>query len=304
MPESPEVQALVEQLDERLAGCLIHSADLIEFRALKTRARPLSTLVGRAVTGARRFGKFVDLALEEAHLVVSLGRHGWVRWADTERGDDAGRGDDAERGDDAGRGDDAERGDDAAEVAADPPALASLTVDGSVVEFTDAGSWVSLGLWVVGYPGEVPGIAKLGPDPLDAAFSRVDVDRAVAHRRKQLKAILQEQESFAGIGNAYSDEILHRARLSPVAHGDTLTDDELERLFTAMRDELGEAVRARRGIPIDGLKQAKTDAMRVHGRGGEPCPVCGGIVEDFTFGGTTAQYCPVCQGAPSPKGAE
>jgi formamidopyrimidine-DNA glycosylase len=272
MPESPEVQALVEQLDEQLAGCPVRSVDLVEFRALKTRGRSLSVVEGRTITGAHRFGKFVDLALDGGHLVVSLGRHGWVRWID-----------------------EADGRVEASEPDAVAPALASLTVDGGTLEFTDAGSWVSLGLWVVDRPSEVPGIAKLGPDPLAPGFSRADVDRSVARRRKQLKAILQDQQSFAGIGNAYSDEILHRARLSPVVHGDTLTDDELERLFFAMRDELSEAVRARRGVPIDALKQAKTAAMTVHGRGGETCPVCGGTIEDFAFGGTVAQYCPTCQ---------
>ncbi len=267
MPESPEVQALVEWLDGRLRGCRIHGIDLVEFRAYKTRARPLTSAVGQTIAGVSRLGKFIDLRLDDGHLVISLGRHGWVRWTD------------------AG----------ATPPADGAPALAVLAVDGGAIEFTDAGSWVSLGLWLVNGPADVPGIAKLGPDPLGPGFSRDAVDRAVARRRKQLKAILQEQESFAGIGNAYSDEILHRARLSPVVHGDTLTGDDLERLFEAMRDELAEATSARRGIPIDALKQAKAAAMAVHGRAGQRCPACGGTVQELAFGGTTAQYCPSCQ---------
>jgi formamidopyrimidine-DNA glycosylase len=271
MPESPEVEALVEWLDARLTGSRVQAVDVIEFRTVKTRARPPATLVGARITGARRFGKHVDLALDAAHLVVSLGRHGWVRWTDA-----------GTELDPAGSADAA-------------PALATVTVDDGTVELTDAGSWVSLGVWVVDDPHEVPGISKLGPDPLDPGFARDDIVTAVAPRRKQLKAILQEQESLAGIGNAYSDEILHRARLSPLVHGDTLTDDELSRLYDAIRSVLTEASGARRGIPIDLLKQAKTDAMVVHGRAGEPCPVCGGLVRDLAFGGTTAQYCPTCQ---------
>lgn len=266
MPESPEVQALADWLDETVAGCRIRSVDLIEFRAVKTRARPLAELVDERIEHVRRLGKYLDLQLEREHLVVSLGRHGWVRWVADGDG-----------------------------VVADPPALVALGVDHGTMELTDAGSWVSLGLWIVDRPSEVPAVAGLGPDPLDEGFSRQMVDAAVAHRRKQLKAILQEQESFAGIGNAYSDEILHRARLSPVVHGDRLSADDLERLFMAMREVLGDARAARAGTPIDALKQAKTDAMHVHGRAGTPCPVCGGTIHDFAFGGTTAQYCPTCQ---------
>ena len=270
MPESPEVQALAEQIDERLAGSRIDAVDVVEFRAVKTRSRLLPTLVGERVESVRRIGKHLDMTLEREHLVVSLGRHGWVRWMPT--------------------------GVEPAETTAtDPPALATLTFAAGTVEFTDAGSWVSLGLWIVDDPQEVPSVAKLGPDPLDPGFTQETVDAAVTGRRKQLKAILQEQESFAGIGNAYSDEILHRARLSPVVHGDRLSAAERAELFAAMRDVLSDAVTARRGIPIDELKQSKTDAMQVHGRGGQECPVCGGTIRDFTFGGTTAQYCPACQ---------
>ncbi|GAA3761380.1 Fpg/Nei family DNA glycosylase [Microbacterium kribbense] len=268
MPESPEVQSLAETLDRRVTGCRIHGVDLVEFRAMKTRGRPLASLVGASIAGVHRIGKYLDIALESGHVVISLGRHGWVRWTD------------------------------AAGVAADggvAPALVVLTFDCGTLELTDAGSWVSVGVWLTDRPDAVPAIGKLGPDPLDPDFSRDIVDRAVAGRRKQLKAILQEQESFAGIGNAYSDEILHRARLSPLVHGDLLTDGERARLFAAMRDVLGAATRARRGIPIETLKQAKIDAMVVHGRGGQACPACGGVIHDLAFGGTTAQYCPSCQ---------
>ncbi|WP_029144543.1 DNA-formamidopyrimidine glycosylase family protein [Microbacterium luticocti] len=308
MPESPEVAALVEQLDERARGCVVAAVDLLEFRALKTRARPLSSLVGRRIAGVHRFGKFIDVALDDGHLVVSLGRHGWVRWTDASpQGDlddpapDAPARDASDRGASSDESDESGASEASASTDTGPPVLAELDLDGAgggaVLAFTDAGSWVSLGLWVVDDPHDVPGIAKLGPDPLEPGFSDADVDRAVVGRRKQLKAILQEQESFAGIGNAYSDEILHAARLSPLVHGDTLTADERRRLSAAMRDVLVAAADARRGIPIDALTQAKADAMRVHGRAGRACPVCGDTVHDLAFGGTTAQYCPTCQTA-------
>jgi formamidopyrimidine-DNA glycosylase len=277
MPESPEVQALAEFLAERAAGRSIVDADVLEFRTVKTRTTPPSALVGRTIARAERHGKHVALALDDGRfLVISLGRHGWVRWvpASTESADVA----------PAALPDDA------------PPALAVFHLDdGAAVEVTDAGTWVSLGLSVVGSPGEVAAIAKLGPDPADPAFSRDDFDRALGGRRKQVKAILQEQESLAGIGNAYSDEILHTAQVSPVTHAAALDDDARTRLFEATIGVIRSAIEAQRGVPIDELKAAKVASMRVHGRAGATCPVCGDTVRDFAFASTTAQYCPTCQ---------
>lgn len=270
MPESPEVGALAESLGGRFAGHEIRDVDVIEFRTTKTRTRPPTALAGERVTGAARHGKHLDIAVGESHhLVVSLGRHGWARVREV---------------------------DGEAPPEEPPPALVVLAFDdGSTLEFTDAGGWVSIGLWVVDDPADVPAVAKLGPDPAGPTFSRADFDRAVAGRRKQVKAVLQEQESLAGIGNAYSDEILHTARISPVVHAAALTADELDRLFEATVGVITDATDARRGIPIDQLKDAKVAAMRVHGRAGETCPVCGDTIRDFSFSSTTAQYCPTCQ---------
>ncbi|MEF3405723.1 DNA-formamidopyrimidine glycosylase family protein [Agromyces sp. CCNWLW203] len=270
MPESPEVEALVEDLGTRLAGREITDVDVVEFRAAKTRSRPPSSLRGERVRGAARHGKHVDLQVGDAqHLVVSLGRHGWARYA-------------------SGEAD--------ASVADASPTLAVITFDdGTVVELTDAGDWVSLGCWVVDDPIEVPAVAKLGPDPADPGFTRADFDRVVTGRRKQVKAVLQEQESLAGIGNAYSDEILHLAKISPVTHAAALSEAELDRLFDATVGIIRGAIEQQRGVPIDQLKAAKVASMRVHGRAGETCPVCGDTVLDFSFASTTAQYCPTCQ---------
>lgn len=270
MPESPEVQVLAEFLEERLTGRAIRAVDVIEFRTVKTRSRPPESLVGATVTGAGRRGKHLDLRFGDQHLVVTLGRHGWIRFCEPGEVDPAG-----------------------ADVA---PTLAEFVFDDdAVMAATDAGDWVSLGLFVVDDAAEVPAIAKLGPDPADATFTRADFDRAVRGRRKQIKAILQEQESISGIGNAYSDEILHAARVSPVAHAATLDEDALDRVYTETIGTIRDAIAARRGIPIAELKEAKTAAMRVHGRAGETCPVCGGEIREFRFGSTTAEYCPTCQ---------
>ena len=285
MPESPEVQALADEIGERLRGHAITEVDVVEFRTTKTRARPPSGLVGEQVTGSVRHGKHLDLSLGASqHLVVSFGRHGWARWRD-EPVDDA---------------DHATGAAATAETSAEPPPPTLVEIgfdDGSTLELTDAGDWVSLGTWVVDDPLEVPAVAKLGPDPADPAFTKAQLDRVVVGRRKQLKAVLQDQESLAGIGNAYSDEILHAARLSPVVRASELTEAERERLFEATVGVISSAVEARRGVPMGQLKAAKVAAMQVHGRAGEPCPRCGGVVRDFAFASTTAQYCPTCQTA-------
>ncbi|MGC0370399.1 DNA-formamidopyrimidine glycosylase family protein [Microbacterium sp. SLBN-111] len=263
MPEAPEVEALTLFLRERLTGHAIVAVELAEFRALKTRARPLDALVGRTVTGVTRYGKHIDLDLDGIHLSLGFGRAGWATW-DTDPPDGA-------------------------------ALIATVTFDDGVLGITDAGDWLSVQLHVVDDPLEVPAVAKLGPDAADPAFSREDLARALGKRRKQLKALLQEQESLAGIGNAYSDEILYVARLSPVAHAASLTDDEVTRLHAALRSVLDEAVAARRGVPIAEQKAAKVAAMRVHGRTGERCPDGDGTIEDIpgTKGG--GQYCPSCQ---------
>jgi formamidopyrimidine-DNA glycosylase len=270
MPESPEVQALAEFLNEHASGRTITGVDVLEFRTVKTRAAPPESLVGAEITGVERYGKHLDLAVGGRHLGVSLGRHGWARWTPA---------------------------DGSIDVPADaPPALATFTLDdGAALSFTDAGDWVSLGLSVVDDPGDVPAVAKLGADPADPDFTPADLDAVIVGRRKQLKAVLQEQESLAGIGNAYSDEILHLAKLSPVVPAASLDEGERRRLFDATTSTIRDAVAARRGIPIDQLKAAKVASMRVHGRAGDTCTVCGDTVRTFSFGSTTAEYCPTCQ---------
>ncbi|MEN2740067.1 DNA-formamidopyrimidine glycosylase family protein [Microbacterium sp. X-17] len=266
MPESPEVQALAEFLDESLTGRHVAGVDVVEFRAIKTHATPPESLAGAEITGVGRIGKHLDIALGSRHLVVSLGRHGWVRWG-------------------TGAGGEADG----------PPTLVRFDLDdASALELTDAGDWVSAGVSVVNDPTEVSSIAKLGPDPADPAFDPASL-RAALGRRKQVKALLQEQETLAGIGGAYSDEILYDARISPVARASDLDDAARGRLVASTMKVVRDAIVARRGIPIDQLKAAKVAAMWVHGRTGRPCPDCGGTVADVPGSKGAAQYCPACQ---------
>lgn len=269
MPESPEVQALVEFLGERVNGRVIADVDHVDRRIVTSRERPPSALVGARIGDVRRFGKHAGLETDRGWLVVSFGRNGWIRWGDEPKTD----------------------------------ALRVATValdDGSAFELIEKGDFLAVGVSVVDAPTQVAGIAALGPDPLAPEFSRDQFERALGRRRKQIKALLQEQTSLAGIGNAYSDEILHRARIAPAVHAIALSDEQRERLFQATVDVLRGAVVARRGLPLDRLKEAKVAAMAVHGRGGQACPVCGEEIVDVVFSGASAQFCPGCQ----PDGAE
>ncbi|MBF0816603.1 Fpg/Nei family DNA glycosylase [Microbacterium paludicola] len=268
MPESPEVDALAGFVRANAVGRVIREVELEEFRALKTRARPLTELSGRTLAGVRRFGKHVALDTDGPSLLIGFGRAGWARWAE-------------------------EPGTDPDEA---PPVIVRVTFeDGAELALTDAGDWLSLNVSVTDDATSEPSVAKLGPDPLSDAFTREAFDGIAKGRRKQLKALLQEQESLAGIGNAYSDEILHAAKLSPVAHAASLTDAERDRLYAAIRDILGGAFAARRDVPLDRQKAEKVAAMRVHGRTGEVCPVCGDEVRDVPASKGNAQYCATCQ---------
>ncbi len=196
------------------------------------------------MTAVTRFGKHIDLDLDGVHLALGFGRAGWATWQD------------------AG----------AAEVESAAAVIARIAFDHGILGITDAGEWLSVQLHVVDAADEVPAVAKLGPDAADPAFSRDMLVTALGGRRKQLKALLQEQETLAGIGNAYSDEIMFAARLDPTAHAASLSADEITRLHAALHDTLTAAVLARRGVPIAEQKAAKVAAMQVHGRTGEPCP--------------------------------
>jgi len=272
VPEAPEVEALAVFLRERLTGRQVTGVELVEGRALKTRARPLDEIVGRTMTAITRHGKHIDLDLGGVHVGVGFGRAGWATW------------------------DESAPNDDPAPVAA---VIARVTFEHGTLGITDVGEWLSVQMHVVNAADEVPSVAKLGSDAASPAYSREMLSEALGRRRKQLKALLQEQETLAGIGNAYSDEILFAARLRPTAHAAALSEDDVTRLHHALHDTLTAAVLARRGVPIAEQKAAKVASMRVHGRTGEPCPDCGGVIEDIpgTKGG--GQWCPVCQALPA-----
>lgn len=275
MPEMPEVQGLVAFLGERAVGLTITRTSVASIAALKTFDPPITALHDAAnagaVTGASRQGKFIVVSLgDDLHLVFHLAKAGWLRWYDTLPTT-------------------------LIKPGRTPIALRVAFDDGSGFDLTEAGTKKSLAVYVVRDPQDVPGIARLGPDPLDDAFTRDAFAALLVGRRTQIKGLLRDQSLIAGIGNAYSDEILHAAKMSPYALAANLDDDEVDRLYTAMLSTLREAISEASGKPPADLKDAKRRGMQVHARRGEACAVCGDEIRSVFFADRSLEYCPTCQ---------
>ncbi|MDI6943888.1 DNA-formamidopyrimidine glycosylase family protein [Microbacterium barkeri] len=271
MPEMPEVEGLVRYLRERTSGRAVVKAQVAAIAALKTYDPPIDAIVGARVRDAQRHGKFVDLELDGGlHLVFHLAKAGWLRWHESLPAT-------------------------VIKPGRSPIALRIGFDDGSGFDLTEAGTKKSLAVYVVRAIGDVPGIARLGPDPLGDGFDRDALAGLLRGRRTQIKGLLRDQSVIAGIGNAYSDEILHAARMSPYALAANLDDAEVDRLYDALRATLAEAVATASGKPPADLKDAKRRGMAVHARSGEACPVCGDTIRSVFFADTDFQYCPTCQ---------
>ncbi len=271
VPELPEVTALAADLDARLAGRVIDRLSIVAFAALKTFDPPVDALHGLTIAGVTRHGKFLDIAAGDLHVVIHLARAGWIRWRDAPPPPPTGR---------PGKG---------------PLAARLVLDDGTGLDITEAGTKKSLSISVVRDPAEVPGVARLGPDPLDPAFTREVFAGILAQQgRAQLKGVLRNQSLIAGIGNAYSDEILHVAKMSPFKPA-ALSEDELDRLYAAVQSTLRDALARADGLAASELKSEKKSGLRVHGRTGQACPVCGDTIRQVIFADSTLQYCPTCQ---------
>jgi formamidopyrimidine-DNA glycosylase len=280
VPELPEVEALAADLRERAVGRVIERADIAEFSVLKTYDPPLTALQGATLTGTGRHGKFLDLTAEPPggpagggqllHLVVHLARAGWLRWRDA-LPDGPTR---------PGKG---------------PLAFRLRFADGAGFDLTEAGTRKRLAVYLVTDPAAVPGVAALGPDPLDPAFTPQVLAGILGGRRTQIKGVLRDQKLIAGIGNAYSDEVLHAARMSPFRLASSLSDDEVAELHAVIAATLTEAIARSDGLAAGDLKKEKKAGLRVHGRTGQPCPVCGDTVREVSFADSALQYCPTCQ---------
>ncbi|MFF9868965.1 Fpg/Nei family DNA glycosylase [Streptomyces sp. NPDC013953] len=287
MPELPEVEALREFLDGNLVGKEIARALPVAISVLKTYDPPLGVLDGARVTGVARRGKFLDIAVEPTaagaaagpadglHLVIHLARAGWLQWRDVLPSGPPR----------PGKG---------------PLALRVALTGGDGFDLTEAGTTKRLAVHLVHDPADVPGVARLGPDPLADDFDRDAFAALLAGERRQVKGALRDQSLIAGIGNAYSDEILHAARMSPFKPVRNLTGEETTALYEAMRSTLREAVERSHGLAAGRLKAEKKSGLRVHGRTGEPCPVCGDTIREVSFSDSSLQYCPTCQTGGTP----
>lgn len=271
MPEMPEVQGLVDFLAERATGVAVTKATVANIAALKTYDPPIEALKGATTTGAVRHGKFVDLSTDAGiHLIFHLAKAGWLRWYEQLPAT-------------------------VIRPGKTPIALRVGLDDGAGFDLTEAGTKKSLAVYAVRDPQDVPGIARLGPDPLDDDFTRDAFAGLLAGRRTQIKGVLRDQSILAGVGNAYSDEILHAAKMSPYALAASLDGDEVTRLYVALRETLADAVAQASGKPPADLKDAKRRGMAVHGRRGQACPVCGDEVRSVFFADNSLEYCPTCQ---------
>ncbi|MFC9330100.1 Fpg/Nei family DNA glycosylase [Kitasatospora sp. NPDC057015] len=272
MPELPEVEALSAFLGEHLAGRTVGRIHPVAVSALKTYAPPLSELEGRTVDAVTRHGKFLDVTAGDLHLVVHLARAGWLRWRENLPPEPP----------HPGKG---------------PLALRLHLADPASTGFdlTEAGTQKRLAVYCVHDPAEVPGIARLGPDPLDPSFTREVLAGLLSGERRRLKGVLRDQGVIAGVGNAYSDEVLHAARMSPYKLAASLSEEEVTVLYEALGGTLREAVERSRGLAAGRLKAEKKSGLRVHGRAGQSCPVCGDTIREVSFSDSALQYCPTCQ---------
>ena len=276
MPELPEVEALAVFLREHASGRVIARTEAASFAVLKTFDPPLSALSGRVIGEIARRGKFLDLSCsggsgpDQLHLVMHLARAGWLRWRD-------------------------DIPDKPARPGKSPLAFRLVLDDGSGFDLTEAGTQKRLAVYLVRDPADVPGVASLGPEPLADDFTVEALAAILAGRRTQIKGVLRDQHIIAGIGNAYSDEVLNVARMSPFKLASSFTADEVAVLHDAIVSTLREAVKRSAGLAAADLKGEKKTGLRVHGKAGQPCPTCGDTIREVSFADSALQYCPTCQ---------
>jgi formamidopyrimidine-DNA glycosylase len=271
MPELPEVEALADYLRQNAVGLPVGRIDVAALSVLKTFDPPLTALYGQAVTGASRWGKYLGLDVGGLHLITHLSRAGWLRWSDKLAAAPLRPG----------------KGPIALRVHLGTPGAAPG------FDLTEAGTQKRLAVWLVEDPAEVPGIDSLGPDAL--ALGPEELAAVLKGDTGRIKTVITDQKVIAGIGNAYSDEILHVAKLSPFATAGKLSDAQLSALHDAMVSVLTDAVTRSVGQRAATLKGEKRSGLRVHARTGLPCPVCGDTVREVSFADKSFQYCPTCQ---------
>ncbi|MDH4112004.1 MAG: Fpg/Nei family DNA glycosylase [Actinomycetota bacterium] len=262
MPEMPEVQALAERLDEVLSGAQLEGLDVLQFSSLKTYEPKPDEAIGRAIERVGRRGKYIVIELSgELRLLVHLSQGGRV------------------------------------DVEAPPkstkPRGAVLRLrsrDRPSVLVKEFGHERKAGWWVLAAGDEGP-LGKLG---LEAASEGFDALVRTGEDTRRVHTILRDQRTVAGVGRGYSDDILHRAKLSPYVSLGKLTDDERQRLIEATHAILDAALEVERGRH-GGLPTKLGDHFTVHNHAGEPCPACGADLRRVSYESHEVTYCPDCQ---------
>ena len=270
MPELPEVEALASFLREHAVGRVVARVDVVSISVLKTYDPPATALAGLEVSGVSRHGKFLDLDVSGLHLVTHLARAGWLQWRE--------------------------------QLPPAPPRMGKGPIglrvhldDGSGFDLTEAGTKKGLAVYVTSDVSTVPGVARLGIDPLSDGFTEEVLAGLLAGQRGQVKGLLTDQSLIAGVGNAYSDEVLWETGLSPFKPAGNLTAEDVRRLHAAIVDTLRAAVGRAEGLAAGKLKAEKKSGLSVHGRAGLPCPRCGDTIREVSFATKSLQYCPTCQ---------
>lgn len=265
MPELPEVSGLVDFLTPRLVGEFIAQVDIAELSLLHTADPPLDAVIGLEITGVRRVGKALVIDFDGLSLVCRFARAGWLVWHDVVPSTPVRM----------GKG---------------PLGMRVTLASGAGFDLTEAGTKKNASVSLVRDLGDVAALAGAGPDALEVTAEQFAA--ALAGTTSRIKTVLDDQSVVAGIGNALSDEILHTAKISPFATANRVDADAV---FAAMTSVLTAAREALSGLPPAKIKAAKKKLLRVHGRTGQTCPVCGTTIAEVSFADRSLQYCPGCQ---------
>ena len=277
MPEIPEIEGLVAFLSRKVIGSVFASVQIGAISVVKTANPPLSALVDDEIDSVGRSGKFLWLHTKAGlFLATHLSRAGWLRWYDSPPATRIKMG--------------------------NGPLAARFTLIDSAgtitggFDLTEAGTQKRLALYLVADLNQISGVARLGPDPLAPAFTDDHLRQILADQGgRHLKTLLRDQSVLAGIGNAYSDEILHLAKLNPTAASNSLSTDQQTALFAALHHILDPAIADAATRKPAELKDGKRQSMRVHGRSGLACEVCQDTIASVSSADSDYQYCPTCQ---------
>jgi formamidopyrimidine-DNA glycosylase len=267
MPELPDIVVYLEALERRIVGQLLLKVRVNSPFLVRTFEPPLSVAEGKRVSELRRIGKRIAIGLEgDLWLVLHLMIAGRLHWKP------------------------------AGSKLAGKQNLAAFDFETGTLTLTEAGSKRRAGLWLLEGATALAELDPGGLEVLSASFEQFEME--LKRENHTLKRALSDPRSFSGIGNAYSDEILHSAQLSPLAQTQKLTPEETRRLFDAVRDVLAEwtdRLRVQAGDNFPEKVTAFRPEMAVHGRFGKPCPVCGAPVQRIRYADNETNYCPRCQ---------